>query len=125
MSLPDIPDLSDMRDCRTQAQLACDDDADKELTRNMEGPGLADHPQHFAYRKESRALRIAVVVLLVIAALIVPVFAPLLDGVHLFGFPIGYFLTAQGAIILCVAALFWFVTMQYRTDGKFGVVDDE
>lgn len=85
---------------------------------------MVNDPRRLEYYKKCRQIRITVLALLVSLTIIAPFFVSRLDSLILFGFPIGFYLTAQGAIILCIAIVFWFVTRQSRADREFGVIDD-
>lgn len=51
-------------------------------------------------------------------------FAPALNGVKLLGFPLGYYMAAQGSLIAFVALIFWFCAAQEKLDTEFGVSED-
>lgn len=56
----------------------------------------------------------------VIHAFVVP-----LNGIKIFGFPLGYYMAAQGSLIVFVVMLFWFAKAQDRIDREAGVAEDE
>ncbi|MEC9369140.1 MAG: DUF4212 domain-containing protein [Pseudomonadota bacterium] len=43
-----------------------------------------------------------------------------LNEVEVLRFPLGFYMAAQGAVILIVAMLFWFSDRQERLDRKYG-----
>jgi putative solute:sodium symporter small subunit len=52
------------------------------------------------------------------------VFAPTLNQLVLLGFPLGFYMAAQGSLIVFVVALFWFARRQNQIDEEFGVQED-
>ena len=48
-----------------------------------------------------------------------------LNAIVLFGFPLGYWLAAQGALIAFVVLLFWFARRQDEIDHAHGFAEDE
>jgi putative solute:sodium symporter small subunit len=55
---------------------------------------------------------------------VVHVFAPSLNGITILGFPLGFYMAAQGSLIVFVVALFWFGKRQNEIDEEFGVQED-
>jgi putative solute:sodium symporter small subunit len=58
------------------------------------------------------------------ASFAVHVFAPSLNPIHILGFPLGFYMAAQGSLIIFVVGLFWFAYAQNRIDEEFGVQED-
>ncbi len=50
--------------------------------------------------------------------------APSLNVIHILGFPFGFYMAAQGSLIVYVVALFWFSKRQNEIDEEFGVAED-
>lgn len=71
----------------------------------------------------SRTRNLAIVALLIwfVFSLVVPWFAPQLNGVTFLGFPLGYYMIAQGSLIVFVVAIFWHNRAQDRLDDEFGL----
>jgi putative solute:sodium symporter small subunit len=42
-----------------------------------------------------------------------------------FGFPLGFYMAAQGSLIVFVVLIFWFCSRQNSIDREFGVAEDE
>jgi putative solute:sodium symporter small subunit len=40
------------------------------------------------------------------------------------GFPLGFYMAAQGSLIVFVVLIFWFAHRQNRIDAEFGVAED-
>ena len=52
-------------------------------------------------------------------------FAPVLNTVIFFGFPLGYYLAAQGSLIAFVVLTFWFSARQDRIDRECNLSEEE
>lgn len=51
-------------------------------------------------------------------------FAPTLNTISFIGFPLGFYMAAQGSLIVFVVAIFWFASKQNAIDEEFGVADE-
>jgi putative solute:sodium symporter small subunit len=58
-------------------------------------------------------------------AYIVHWFAPQLNGISVMGFPLGYYMAAQGSLFAFVIQLFIFVKQQDRIDRECGMAEDD
>jgi putative solute:sodium symporter small subunit len=47
-----------------------------------------------------------------------------LNAIQFLGFPLGFYMAAQGSLIAFVVMLFWFAYAQDRVDRKYGVAED-
>jgi putative solute:sodium symporter small subunit len=56
---------------------------------------------------------------------IVHMFAPALNGIRILGFPLGFYMAAQGSLIAFVAMLFWFAKAQDKIDREFGMAEED
>jgi putative solute:sodium symporter small subunit len=54
----------------------------------------------------------------------VHIFAPSLNTIHVLGFPLGFYMAAQGSLIVYVVGLFFFAARQNAIDEEFGVQED-
>lgn len=80
--------------------------------------------QRSQHRLWTLALTAGVVGLVLILALIVPLFAQTINSYRLLEFPAGYYLAAQGAIVIFVVLIFWAAGRQERLDRKLGAAED-
>lgn len=48
-------------------------------------------------------------------------FAPSLNQIVIFGFPLGFYMAAQGSLIVFVVLIFWYANRQNRIDAEFGL----
>ena len=59
-----------------------------------------------------------------IASFGVHFFATTLNQYSFLGFPLGFYMAAQGSLIIFVVMLFWFARRQNAIDAEFGVSED-
>jgi len=48
-----------------------------------------------------------------------------LNAINIAGFPLGFYMAAQGSLIVFVAMLFWFARAQDKIDREFGVAEGD
>lgn len=86
--------------------------------------GLAPEVQRAYWRKTS-GLMWTVLAIWFLAGFGVHLFAPSINQLHVFGFPLGYYMAAQGSLIVFVLGLWWFARRQNRIDEEFGVQEED
>jgi putative solute:sodium symporter small subunit len=52
-------------------------------------------------------------------------FAPQLNQISFMHFPLGFYMAAQGSLIVFVVQLFIFVRQQHAVDRKYGMAEEE
>ena len=52
------------------------------------------------------------------------VFAPMLNGIMLGGYPLGFWFAQQGSIYVFIALIFWYASQMGKIDRKFGMQED-
>jgi putative solute:sodium symporter small subunit len=52
------------------------------------------------------------------------IFAPLLNSIHLGGYPLGFWFGQQGAIYVFIALIFWYAKKMGDIDRQFDVHED-
>jgi putative solute:sodium symporter small subunit len=77
-----------------------------------------------AYWKKTSGLMWTVLAIWFAAGFGVHFFAQTLNPIHIFGFPLGFYMAAQGSLIIFVVGLFWFAKRQNEIDEEFGVQED-
>jgi putative solute:sodium symporter small subunit len=77
-----------------------------------------------AYWKKTSGLMWTVMAIWFVAGFGVHLFAPSLNAIHILGFPLGFYMAAQGSLIIFVVGLFWFAKRQNQIDEEFGVQED-
>jgi putative solute:sodium symporter small subunit len=97
-----------------------------EETREPEpdsGPPVDPQVAAAHWRRTSNLMWIMLAIWFVFGFL-VHVFAPSLNSVRFLGFPLGFYMAAQGSLIVFVVSLFWFSSAQNKLDEEFGVQED-
>lgn len=56
---------------------------------------------------------------------VVHMFVVPLNGIKIFGFPLGFYMASQGSLIAFVVMLFWFAKAQDKIDRDAGVAEDD
>jgi putative solute:sodium symporter small subunit len=77
-----------------------------------------------AYWKRTSALMWTMLVIWFLASFVIHAFAPALNGIRFLGFPFGFYMAAQGSLIIFVVMLFWFASRQNSIDEEFGVSEE-
>jgi putative solute:sodium symporter small subunit len=47
-----------------------------------------------------------------------------MNNIVILGFPLGFYMAAQGSLIVFVVLIFWFAARQNAIDEEFGVAED-
>lgn len=84
-----------------------------------------DASQAVAHWQRTRNLMIVHLSIWFVFAYVVHWFAPQLNQIGFFGFPLGYYMAAQGSLIAFVVQLFIFVKQQEAIDRMYGMAEDE
>jgi putative solute:sodium symporter small subunit len=66
-----------------------------------------------------------VLVLWFVFSFVIPLLAGQLNEIVIFGFPLGFYMAAQGSLIAFVVLCFWSSKAQNRIDEEFGVAEEE
>ncbi len=77
------------------------------------------------YWEETRGLMIKALVVWFIFAFVVHAFVNVLNQVVIFGFPLGFWMAAQGSLIVFVLLIFWYARRQNAIDEKYGVAEED
>jgi putative solute:sodium symporter small subunit len=76
------------------------------------------------YWKKTSSLMWLVMGIWFFGSFAVHIIAPTLNKIQILGFPLGFYMAAQGSLILFVVGLFWFAKRQNEIDVEFGVQED-
>lgn len=87
-------------------------------------PPKIDAATAAAYWRRTSGLMWLMLAIWLFAGFAVHLFAPSLNSIHVLGFPLGFYMAAQGSLIIFVVQLFWFAKAQNRIDEEFGVAED-
>lgn len=77
-----------------------------------------------AYWDKTSKLMWTLMIVWAIFGYVVPLFAPALNKIVIFGFPLGFYMAAQGSLIVFVWICFWNAKKQDEIDNEFGVSDE-
>ena len=80
--------------------------------------------QRDAYWSKTSRLMWTIMVLWIIFSFLIPAFAIQLNQIKIFGFPLGFYMAAQGSLISYVVLCFWNASAQNKIDEEFGVAED-
>ena len=72
----------------------------------------------------TRSLMFVTLAIWFIFSFVVHFFAPDLNDITFIGFPLGFYMAAQGSLIAFVLMLFWFARQQNSIDEEHGVAED-
>ena len=73
----------------------------------------------------TKGLMITTLVIWAIFGFAIHLFAPALNEIVFFGFPLGFYMAAQGSLIVFVVLIFWFASRQDKIDREFGVAETD
>jgi putative solute:sodium symporter small subunit len=84
-----------------------------------------DSPREDEHWKRTSRLMIIMMSLWFFFGYVIHAFVVPLNSIKIFGFPMGFYMAAQGSLIVFVAMLFWFAKAQDKIDRETGVAEDE
>ena len=74
--------------------------------------------------KRTSRLMWTILVLWVFFSFVIPAFAVQLNQIVIAGFPLGFYMAAQGSLIAYVVLCFWNASAQNKIDEEFGVAEE-
>ena len=77
------------------------------------------------YWKYNVRLTIFTLVVWFVVTYVAIFFAPQLDKIVIAGFPMGYYMGAQGSLIIFVILIFWYAFKMNAADKEYGVEEEE
>jgi putative solute:sodium symporter small subunit len=75
-----------------------------------------DYPARDRHQIQTVILAVAILCLSLVAVFLVVIFTATLNQYGFLHFPLGFYLLAQGLLILMIMAAFWFIRIQERID---------
>lgn len=75
--------------------------------------------------ERTRRLMIIHITIWFIFSFVVHWFAPQLNKISFMDFPLGFYMAAQGSLVVFVVQLFFFAKQQERIDRECGMAEDE
>jgi putative solute:sodium symporter small subunit len=77
------------------------------------------------YWDRTKRLMIITLVIWFFFSFVIHFFVHQLNEIVIFGFPLGFYMAAQGSLIIFVVLIFWFASRQNRIDEEFGVAEKD
>ena len=84
---------------------------------------MANNTDEIYWQKTSNLMKV-MMALWVFFGFIVHMFVVPLNSIKILGFPLGFYMAAQGSLIAFVVMLFWFGKAQDQIDRDEGVAED-
>lgn len=82
-------------------------------------------PRAEEYWGRTRSLMWTSLAIWAIFSFFIHFFVTALNEITILGFPLGFYMAAQGSLIIFVILIFWFSWKQNKIDEEFGVAEDE
>lgn len=82
-------------------------------------------PRAEEYWSRTRSLMWTSLAIWAIFGFVIHFFARELNQITFLGFPLGFYMAAQGSLIVFVVQIFWFAWKQNKIDEECGVAEDE
>ena len=73
--------------------------------------------------EKTRGLMIATLIVWFIFSIVIFMFGEGLNNASFLGYPLAYYMCAQGSIIVFVVLIFWFANRQEKIDEEFGFAE--
>lgn len=73
---------------------------------------------------KTKALMWTTLVIWFLFSFVIHFFVDALNEIVILGFPLGWYMAAQGSLIVFVILIFWFAARQNRIDQDFGVAEE-
>ncbi len=75
--------------------------------------------------RRTRGLMITCLAIWFVFSFLIHLFAPSLNSIVILGFPVGFYMAAQGSLIVFVVLIFWFASKQNQIDQDAGLHEAE
>jgi putative solute:sodium symporter small subunit len=85
----------------------------------------ATSSQHEAHWEKTKTLTIITMVIWAFFSFGIHWFATALNSFTFFGWPVGFYMAAQGSLIVFVVLIWWSANRQEKIDEEFGFAEDE
>ena len=89
------------------------------------GQGKVDKATLAAYWSENKRLTTVTLVIWALVSFGATFFVEALNGIVLFGFPLGYYMGAQGSLIVFVLLIFNYSAMMNKLDRAYNLHEEE
>jgi putative solute:sodium symporter small subunit len=85
---------------------------------------MAQTPNDDTYWEKTRRLVFTSLAIWAFFSFVIHFFARALNNIVIAGFPMGFYMAAQGSLIVFVVLIFWFAAQQDKLDREHGVSED-
>ena len=92
-----------------------------EVQNNSGDAPAGDESKRAEHWSRTRRLMFTTLGIWFVFSYLVHWFADALNGSSFLGFPLGFYMAAQGSLVIFVVLLFWFARAQNKIDEEFGV----
>ena len=86
---------------------------------------MNDKSKREEHWRRTKGLMIVTLTIWFVFSFVVHWFASSLNAVTFFGWPLGFYMAAQGSEIVFVVTLFWFARAQHKIDSECGFAEEE
>lgn len=86
---------------------------------------MNDNSRREEHWRRTKSLMVVTLSIWFVFSFVVHWFANALNSVDFFGWPLGFYMAAQGSEIIFVITLFWFARTQHKIDTECGVAEEE
>jgi putative solute:sodium symporter small subunit len=80
---------------------------------------------HVEYWQKNVRLTAILLAIWFVVTYVVGFFARELNGITVFGFPLGFYMGAQGSLIIYVVIIFYYAARMNKLDKEYNVAEDE
>ncbi|MDH3514115.1 MAG: DUF4212 domain-containing protein [Gammaproteobacteria bacterium] len=81
--------------------------------------------QHKEYWRKNITLTVILLVIWFVVTYVAGYFARELNSIVLFGFPLGFYVGAQGALVIYVVIIFYYANRMNKLDREYDVAEKE
>ena len=92
------------------------------MAKELAGLDKAKLKAYWAYNVK---LTTIIMVIWFVVTYVAIFFSPELNNIVIFGFPMGYYMGAQGSLIIFVILIFWYAFRMNAADKEYGVEEEE
>jgi putative solute:sodium symporter small subunit len=89
-----------------------------------EAPAEISKATAATYWRRTSSLMLLMLGIWFVFSFAIHLFAPSLNAIHVLGFPLGFYMAAQGSLIVFVLQLVWFARAQNKIDEDLGVAEE-
>ena len=84
-----------------------------------------DNARREEHWQRTKKLMITTLAIWFVFAFVVHWFAGALNSISFLQFPLGFYMAAQGSLVVFVVLIFWFVRAQHKIDRDCGFAEEE